>query len=120
MPTPLKLGLNVVVPVFDKNHEFNRGKNGLPVWTQFLITQGTKGNSVKPRNKPISQLISATRRRGRRTITSRKSMPITRAASNPLGLVASAKPSDTPAQLNQNNPALCSRQASKHSSEAVV
>src|ERR1044072_330486 len=119
MPTPLKLGVNVVVPVFDKNHEFNKGKNGLPVWTQFFTTQGAKGNSVKPRNKAISLPVCATGRRGRRAITSRKSIPITRAASTPLGLVASAKPSDIPAQLSQNSPPLCSRQASKHSSEAV-
>src|SRR6476620_6709043 len=120
MPTAPKLGVAVVAPVFDTKHEFNRGKNGLPVSSQFLTTHGTNGNSIRPRNKPISLLVSAHRRRGWRTMLSRKSMPITSAASNPLGLVASANPSEAPVQLSQNNRSLCSRQASKHRSDAVV
>ena len=48
MPTAPRLGVAVVAPVFDTNHEFNRGKNGLPVWSQFLTTHGTNGNSIDP------------------------------------------------------------------------
>ena len=51
-------------PRVERNQPPNNGKNGLPVWNQFLTSHGKNGNSVKPPKQTDFAAGFGKRRRG--------------------------------------------------------